>query len=113
MAREKKFTKEELNVVKALMPRILAAAEAPLAEIEFDPADFNVDLDELPPADYLSAPGPVTAAVPLRPVSGTRAILIRVPERVIRAFKIEAERTGGHYQTLMNRALKVEAEGFV
>lgn len=95
------------------MPHILAAADAPFPEIDFDIDEFNVDLDQLFPADYLSELRPVTAAVPLTPVSGTRPILIRVPERVIRAFRIEAERKGVGYQTLMNRALKATADGFV
>lgn len=113
MARKRKFTKEEIKAVKDLMPRILAAADAPFPEIDFDIDEFNVDLDQLFPADYLSAPRPVTAAVPLPPVSGTRPVFIRVPERVIRAFKIEAQSKGVGYQTLMSRALLQAAEHFV
>jgi len=44
------------------------------------------------------------------PLSGTARISIRVPKRVLRAFKSRARKTGVPYQTLMNRALRVEAD---
>ena len=113
MARKRKLTPEEF---KALTPRILAAADAPIAVLEFDPSELDFDLDE-PLANVFSPelPAAPAAKVPETPVSMYKShpILIRIPERVIRAFKNEAKRTGGHYQSLMNKTLKVTAEGFV
>ena len=113
MAPKRKLTPEEFN---ALIPRILAAADAPIAVLEFEPSELDFDLDE-PLANVFSPELPATPAakVPETPVSMYKShpILIRIPERVIRAFKNEAKRTGGCYQTLMNKSLKVVAEGFV
>ena len=113
MARKRKLTPEEFN---ALIPRILAAADAPIAVLEFEPSELDFDLDE-PLANVFSPelPAAPAAKVPETPVSMYKShpILIRIPERVIRAFKNEAKRTGGCYQTLMNKSLKVVAEGFV
>ena len=113
MAPKRKLTPEEFN---ALIPRILAAADAPIAVLEFEPSELDFDLDE-PLANVFSPelPAAPAAKVPETPVSMYKShpILIRIPERVIRAFKNEAKRTGGCYQTLMNKFLKVAAEGFV
>lgn len=118
MARKKKLTPEEF---KALVPRILAAAAAPMAVMEFEPSELvfdliDVDLDESR-ATVFSSTAPVVPAakVPETPVSMYKShpILIRIPERVILAFKHEAKRTGGHYQTLMNKSLKATSDGFV
>ena len=113
MAPKRKLTPEEFN---ALIPRILAAADAPIAVLEFEPSELDFDLDE-PLANVFSPelPAAPAAKVPETPVSMYKShpILIRIPERVIRAFKNEAKRTGGCYQTLMNKSLKVVAEGFV
>lgn len=40
-------------------------------------------------------------------------ICIRVPERVLHAYKAESIKKGRPYQSMMNRALKTAAEGFV
>ena len=118
MARKKKLPPVEFE---ALLLRILAAADAPMAEMVFEPGELDFDLldvdqDESQAIDSLSGP-PVApgAKVPETPVSmyKTHSILIRVPERVILAFKHEAKRTRGHYQTLMNKSLKATADEFV
>ena len=62
MARKKKLTPEEF---KALLPRILAAADAPLAEMVFEPGELdfdliNVDLDE-PRAMFFSSTSPAVS----------------------------------------------------
>ena len=118
MALKRKLTPEEF---KALIPRISAAADAPIAVLEFEPNELEFDLidvgvEELHRIEGLrSSTGPAvpTAAATLLHVHGRHPILIRVPKRVIQAFKNEAKRTGGCYQTLMNKSLKVAAEGFV
>lgn len=52
--------------------------------------------------------GPAT-----EPVSGRKPVTIRVPNRVLQAFRKQADKTGTAYQTLMNRALESAADGFV
>ena len=107
---KKKLTREEFSWV---LDRIMEAAKEPLPEFTFIEDDLDLELGELP--EFIPSP-PVAvtkSAAPLPPLSGTKAIQIRVPARVIRAFKLEAERTGGQYQTLMNRALKAAADRFV
>lgn len=118
MARKKKLPPVEFE---ALLQRILAAADVPLAEMVFEPGELDfdlldVDLVESQAIDSLSRPPAAPAAkAPETPVSmyKTHSILIRVPERVILAFKHEAKRTGGHYQTLMNKSLKTTADKLV
>ncbi len=44
--------------------------------------------------------------------SGTKPVSLRIPNRVINAFRAEAIKTGASYQTLMIRALADAAEGF-
>ena len=121
MARKKKLTPEEFL---ALLPRILAAADAPMAVMEFEPSELyfdlgDVDLEETLSTDFLSAslsPSASSASpvsMPTASMYKSRPILIRVPERVILAFKHEAKRTGGHYQTLMNKSLKATADELV
>ena len=118
MARKKKLTPEEFL---ALLPRILAAGDAPIEEIEFEPSELDfdlidVDLDESHTIVFSSTPPAAPAAkYPEMPVSMYKShpILIRVPERVILAFKHEAKRTRGHYQTLMNKSLKATADEFI
>lgn len=46
------------------------------------------------------------------PVSGRKPVTIRVPNRVLLAFRKQADKTGTAYQTLMNRALESAAEEF-
>jgi len=118
MARKKKLTPEEFL---ALLPRILAAADAPIEVMEFEPSELDfdlidVDLDESQAIVFSSTSPAVPAAKGSEtPVSMYKShpILIRVPERVILAFKHEAKRTGGHYQTLMNKSLKATADELV
>lgn len=110
MASKRKLSLEDLD---ALLQRIMAVADQPLPGMEFDPAELDVDIDELysrlPPPSFKSP----TTDVPAPPMSGTQLICIRVPARVIHAFKVQAVKTGGNYQTIMNRALNAAAKGFV
>jgi predicted DNA binding CopG/RHH family protein len=81
--------------------------------MKFDSADLDVDVYEL----YARLPPPSvkppTTDTPAASLSGTKPICIRVPARVIHAFKVEAAKTGGSYQANMNRVLSVAAAGFV
>lgn len=127
MVRKKKLTVEEL---RALMPRILAAAEAPLAVLEFAPEELTLDFENMPEEDSAISRSPIASpelllecpreapevrpsTYPSLPVCGTHPICIRVPVRLIRAYKEQARRTGRNYQTLMNDALRNAANAFV
>ena len=96
-----------------LLPRILAAADAPMLEMGLDLTEFDVDFEKLPAVNTLPQHSAPSATTPLPPMSGTRPVLIRVPNSVIRSFKLESEKSGGHYQSLMKRALKAAADSFV
>lgn len=113
MAHKKKLSEEELASV---MESAMAAADMPVLEMEFDDAELSIDWDALPPMTApasAKAAGAAGAAVSTFPLSGTRPVCIRIPARVIRAFKTQAEKTGGCYQTIMNRALREAAAGFL
>ena len=67
-------------------------------------------LKDLPPEFFEGASTSASTERLRTPVSGTKPITIRVPNRVLQAYHRKAEKTGTAYQTLMNRALK-EAAG--
>jgi uncharacterized protein (DUF4415 family) len=109
MGRMKKISDKE---VWAMVARVMAFEAESLSEEVFisDGLDFN--MDESLAWALAPAPTKLPASLPV-PVSGSRLISIRVPERVIHAFKAESAKTGRPYQTMMNRALKTVAESFV
>lgn len=51
------------------------------------------------------------SAPPVEYASGTKSVLLRIPNRVINAFRAASAGTGTGYQTLMIRALADAAEG--
>ena len=111
MAHKKKtLSEEELTAIKE---RAKAAADMPVMDMEFDDAELNLDWDALPPMTMGAPAKAAGAAVSTLPVSGTRPVCIRIPSRVIRAFRSQAEKTGGSYQTIMNRVLREAAAGFL
>ena len=109
------------KAVDALIEKVIAAsltddlsawlANLPEPSLECDSVQWN--LDALPD-------GPLPTPVKVRtvaddetgPITGTKPITIRVPNRVLRKFWQEAERTGTPYQTLMNRALQDGVDAF-
>lgn len=105
------LSSEQLENIKA---RALAAADEPVQALEFTAAEMNlgidIDLDmdfnALPPV--LDKPGPPVARAPF---PGTKKMCIRMPNTIIRVFKVEAKRKGVPYQTLMIRALKEASKG--
>ena len=111
MGKRKRLSKEELD---ALLPRIFAAADAPMLEMDLDLAEIDLDFDDLPaggnPPPHSS---PSTTTTPLPSLSGTHPILIRMPLSVIRSFKLESAKSCGHYQSLMVKTLRAAADGFV
>lgn len=113
MAHKKKLSEEEFT---SIMERALAAADMPVLDVEFEDGELNLDWDALPPITRVAPAKPTgttDAPVSKIPVSGTCPICIRIPARVIHAFKAQAEKTGGNYQTIMNRTLREAAVGFL
>jgi uncharacterized protein (DUF4415 family) len=88
----------------SLYERIMAAVDQPIESIEFSDEELTFDFDA-PVAPPVSVAAPIFA--------GTRPVSIRVPGRVIHAFKVQAAKSGCGYQTLMNRALRRAAEGYL
>ena len=111
MGRKKKISDKE---VLAMVARVLAFDAESLQEEDLVIDGLDFDMDES--LAWTLAPPPLKppTATPT-PVSlpGTRMICIRVPERVIHAYKVESAKTGRPYQTMMNRALKTVAESFI
>jgi hypothetical protein len=102
MARKKEISADTLL---ALMDYVMNTPEIPFVEFPFE-------LDA-PDLDLAAIPSPISAILKMKPapeermlpISGTHSICIRVPARVIRAYKLKAIAKGCCYQTLMNRAL--------
>lgn len=130
MAKQKTSTSKKDDaawVARALTKMIIDAGFTSLEELQ---ASDKLDGSELPAFDVemealgvdlsgISSTPPVPGAEPAgvstaasRPC-GTRRISIRVHERVLFAFKAQAEKTGTPYQTLMKRALDEAAERHV
>lgn len=116
MARRRKLSPAEFETI---LDRINAAADQPFPDMNFDfdaldvDVDVDVDFDDLCAWSPVAPVNPPTTDTPAPSLCGTRPICIRVPARVIHAFKAQAAKTGGSYQTIMNRALNTAAMGFV
>lgn len=87
---------------------LVALIEVPA--VSFDPEGLHVDLDDVPFTFQPECGAPLPSTTTAMPTSGTRSTTIRVPGRVLAAFRAEAERTGTPYQTLMNRTLEAAAD---
>jgi hypothetical protein len=110
MPRKKEISADDLL---AVMGVIFDVAELDLPDLPFDFDDPDIDLSAFPPPlSSVLGKKPASDAKML-PVSGSHSICIRVPARVIRAYKLRALATGSNYQTLMNRAMAAAAKDFV
>ena len=67
---------------------------------------LEMDFDTLPPTSVRSA------AEPGVPVTGTRKITIRIPNRILASCRAKAHRTGTRYQTLIVRTLNTASTGW-
>ena len=110
MRTEKKKVSDE--AVKAMIARIEHVACHPeLYPFEALPKEWALDGID-PDADFdidITAPLPkrvTSAAEPVISAPGTRKVTIRIPNRIIDAFKASAEVSGGRYQTKMIKALE-------
>lgn len=113
MARKNSVSRE---LVADLMKRLVAEIENPspldcLPDVDRDFSDIDAFVNGL-----MTAAVPECKVSPATPhteaVSGTKAVSLRIPFRVINAFKAQSIKTGTNYQTLMNRALAEAAENF-
>lgn len=109
MGKQKIPTHED---IMAMLARAFALAHLPVPDLVLDTPELELTEDELVPDAAFSASRAVTSSEGLPPLSGTKPISIRVPRGVIRAFKLQAARTGANYQGLMNRVLNTAAKGF-
>lgn len=113
MARKKLMSRELVaDVVKRLMAEMQNPSPlASVPDVDRELRDIDAFVNRL-----------MTTAVPdsktssatphVEVVSGTKAVSLRIPCRVINAFKYQSMETGTNYQTLMNRALAEAAESF-
>ena len=111
MTTKTRLSEDELN---AILTRAIAAAEIPLEDLTFDPMDldFDIVLDDISTTPAFTTSKAVRSCKAPLPMSGTTPICIRLPNRVINAFKLEADKKGTRYQTLINRTLNWATRDF-
>lgn len=115
MASRKSISRELVaDVIKRLMIEIedpsLAVSTAALTDPDAESTDIEAYINGLTAATPLaieSAP----AALVVEYTSGTKPVSLRIPCRVIKAFRAGSKKTGTSYQTLMIRALSDAADG--
>ena len=103
------------EVVVDVIKRLIAEIDNPTPLVYPDTSDRLDDVGFLLEGLLTSAAPiiePTPAAAAPEPVSGTKPVTIRIPNRVINVFKAEAKKTGRGYQTLMRRSLADAAEKF-
>jgi len=104
-------------LVAEMMKRIMVEIENPalakslgaLPDVEAARRDIDDFVDGL-----MTAASPASKTRPVAPppacTPGTKGVSLRIPNRVINAFRAESIKTGTSYQTLMIRALADAAE---
>lgn len=105
--------------VKLLLERLLAGIATPSPDALSDEFPVPIEIgddwslytamhpDEAPSTSIHTGEPPFA-----EPACGRRSITIRIPNRVLLAFRRQSERTGTAYQTQINRALQDAAEAF-
>ena len=96
----------------AMLARAIAMAHLPVPDLVLDTPELELTEDALVLEAAFGASSAAKSGDAPLPEYGTKPISIRVPRRVIRAFKLQAARTGANYQGLMNRVLNTAANGF-
>ncbi len=117
MSKVTRKTRDEL--AKRLLEVLLARLDAPVSlgvtEPELEPLVIEEDwslFKETHPDVFEAKPDPATIKRLKATFSGTKPITIRVPVRVLQAYRHKAEEKGVPYQKLMNRVL-AEAAGAI
>jgi uncharacterized protein (DUF4415 family) len=104
-------------LVAAMMKRLMIEIEKPalvespgaLPDVEAELRGIDAFVNRMmTAASPASEPHPV--APPAKCTTGTKPVSLRIPNRVINAFRAESMKTGTCYQTLMIRALADAAE---
>lgn len=93
---------------EAITAAFLAAEDIPILDLDldFDSADLDFDWSSMPEP---STSSPVAGPAPPMLMTGTQKISIRVPRRILAAFKKKSALTGVPYQRLVNQVLKAAA----
>ena len=84
----------------------IAILDEPIQDIEFDLSDLDIDFGIGYEPFTRSSP----AVSPIVCTTRTSKISIRVPSKVLAAFKERAKNTRTGYQTLINESLKASAK---
>lgn len=93
---------------KAFHDEPVQAIEFTAAEMGFDiEIDINIEIDAQPPLVAKPSTPVITARC-----HGTKKISIRVSNAVLNAFRDQAKRKGTKPQTLINRVLKEQSQGW-
>lgn len=102
-----------------ILAKVRAFVSEPLQIIEFTDAEMGVGMDL---GINVNTDFDFTAVLPLiakpsipaatTPCPGTRKMCIRMPNAITQAFKAEAKRRCIPYQTLINRVLKEQSQGW-
>lgn len=108
----KKHRKPTLKEVKAYLDRAMANLDLSLPDLQFDNDDLELIDDEFLLEPAFGSPGAAKSGEAPLPMSGTTPICIRLPNRVINAFKLEADKKGTRYQTLIKRTLNTATGDF-
>lgn len=91
-------------------PNLLTIPEQSLAPLEID-EDWSL-LKDVRAELFEETERAASTGSRVSPVSGTKSISLRVPNRVLRVYRQQSEKTGTAYQVLMNRALQEAADAY-
>ena len=108
----KKHRKPTLEEVNAYLDRAMANLALSLPDLQFDNDDLKLIDDEFLLEPAFGSPKAAKSGEAPLPMSGTTPICIRLPNRVINAFKLQADKKGTRYQTLINRTLNTATRDF-
>lgn len=103
-------------VINALIGEALnIAGQSPL-EMEFDPSDLDFDFGpinfDIETCGTALTSCPTSTPAPAPALTGTVKISVRVPRRVIAAFKTRAAEHRQPYQKLLNQVLREAVRGW-
>ncbi|GAB3189923.1 BrnA antitoxin family protein [Hydrogenophaga aquatica] len=115
MSKGARKTRDELarRLMEVLLSRMDAPVSLTVPDVKLEPMEIDEDwslLKETHPEVFEDKLDPATIKRLKATVSGTTPTTIRVHNRVLRAFRQQADETGVPYQTLMNRVLAEAAD---
>lgn len=115
MSKIRKNVREKLaaRLLDGLLARLDSPKSLTIPDESMESLDIDDDwslLKDLTPEFFEGASTSASTERLRASVSGTKPITIRVPNRVLQAYRSKACKTGIAYQTLINRALKEAAD---